>query len=190
MTYQVPTAPPVELVQAATQAAADSGVPVHLLIGMCWTESRYDQRAVSARGARGPFQLMPATARELGVTDPTSFVQSAAGVARFLRRYHDVLGGWAPALAAYVWGPGNVTRNRNASLWPLSVRQYVAFVKRAAEDVTAFVPTLGATPEMILVSPGKNFEGLGARGGSVVLAAMRRHWQRQSLLRAAGSADR
>ena len=75
--------PYAELVSAAARA---NELPAALLHAVIKTESRYNARATSPKGARGLMQLMPATAREMGVTnayDPKANIQ---GGARYLKR--------------------------------------------------------------------------------------------------------
>ena len=79
-----------------------------LLEALVWQESRWNQAAVSPVGARGFAQLMPATARDLGVNphDPSSNLE---GGARYLRMQLDAFGGDVElALAAYNAGPRRV----------------------------------------------------------------------------------
>jgi soluble lytic murein transglycosylase-like protein len=86
--------------QHIQHAAARYGVNGALLDAVAWQESRYNHRAVSSAGAVGVMQLMPATARSLGVTDPRDVAQNVAG------------GNNVPlALAAYNAGPGAVLRH-------------------------------------------------------------------------------
>ena len=65
-------------------------------------------RAVSSAGAQGRMQIMPGTARDLGVTDPSDPVQSIYGGAKYLSAQLDKYGSPELALAAYNAGPGRV----------------------------------------------------------------------------------
>lgn len=81
-----------------------------LIEALVWQESRWRANAVSPVGARGLAQLMPATARELGV-DPADPFANLEGGARYLRAQLDRFGGdLEKALAAYNAGPGRVER--------------------------------------------------------------------------------
>jgi hypothetical protein len=74
-------------------------------------ESEFDQWAVSSKGARGLMQLMPDTARRLGVADSFDARQNIFGGAQYLRSLLDQFGGdLALALAAYNAGPNAVLR--------------------------------------------------------------------------------
>jgi soluble lytic murein transglycosylase-like protein len=92
------------------QLAAKYDVSPALLEAVVWQESRWREGAVSPVGARGLAQLMPGTARDLGVNadDPS---QNLEGGARYLRMQLDSFGGNVEkALAAYNAGPGRVRR--------------------------------------------------------------------------------
>lgn len=81
-----------------------------LLEAVVWQESRWRESAVSPAGARGLAQLMPGTARYLGV-DPDDPLQNLEGGARYLREQLDRFDGdLEKALAAYNAGPGRVIR--------------------------------------------------------------------------------
>ncbi|MEM9086611.1 MAG: lytic transglycosylase domain-containing protein [Pseudomonadota bacterium] len=81
-----------------------------LLEAVVWQESRWRADAVSHAGARGLAQLMPATARYLGV-DPDDPMDNLEGGARYLREQLDRFDGdLEKALAAYNAGPGRVMR--------------------------------------------------------------------------------
>jgi hypothetical protein len=76
-------------------------------------ESEFDQWAVSSKGAQGLMQLMPATARRFGVTDPFDARQNIFAGAKYLRILLDQFrGDVALALAAYNAGENSVVRYR------------------------------------------------------------------------------
>lgn len=95
------------IVSVATQA----GVEPELVRAVIAVESNFDPRAVSAKGAQGLMQLMPATAAELGVRnvwDPGDNIRGGtAYLARLLAKYDDL----SLALAAYNAGEGAVQRH-------------------------------------------------------------------------------
>jgi len=94
------------------EAAADAGVPPAIVKAVIHAESAFDSNAVSRAGAMGLMQLMPATARELGVLDPFRAEQNVLGGARYLRHLHDRYGSWTHTLAAYNAGPTAVDRHQ------------------------------------------------------------------------------
>lgn len=103
------------------------GLPAGLLSSVAATESGGDPFAVSPKGAKGPFQFMDGTARDLGlkgmdVYDPH---KSADAAARYLRYLLDATGGdLEKALASYNWGLGNVQKKGMDNL-PSETRNYV-----------------------------------------------------------------
>lgn len=102
-------------------------LPAGLLSSVSATESGGDPYAVSPKGAKGPFQFMDGTARDLGlkgmdVYDPH---KSADAAARYLRYLLDATGGdLEKTLASYNWGLGNVQKKGMDNL-PLETRNYV-----------------------------------------------------------------
>ncbi|MDX8352044.1 lytic transglycosylase domain-containing protein [Cognatiyoonia sp. IB215182] len=94
---------------SARTAATRHGVPADLFLRLVQQESGWNPNAVSSKGALGFAQLMPATARALGV-DPLNPEQNLDGGARYLRTQYETFGSWPLALAAYNAGPGAVTR--------------------------------------------------------------------------------
>ncbi|MFQ1702196.1 lytic transglycosylase domain-containing protein [Loktanella agnita] len=93
----------------ARSAALRHNVPADLFLRLIQQESGWNTQARSNMGALGLAQLMPQTARELGV-DPYDVVQNLAGGARYLRMQFDLFGNWRHALAAYNAGPQAVQR--------------------------------------------------------------------------------
>ncbi len=92
------------------------GLPVGLLDALIWTESHYNPMALSNAGAVGLAQLMPGTARELGVANRYDPVASIDGGARYLRRMLDRFGSIHLAVAAYNAGPNAVARAKGIPL--------------------------------------------------------------------------
>jgi hypothetical protein len=93
------------------EAARRYGIRPELLGAMFNQESRFNPRARSNKGAMGIGQLMPGTAREVGVTDPWDPWQNIQGSAKYLREQFDTFGGDERlALAAYNAGPGAVKK--------------------------------------------------------------------------------
>jgi soluble lytic murein transglycosylase-like protein len=112
-------------------AAALNRIPKTLARAVAFIESRGNASAQSSAGAQGVMQLMPATAQQLGVTDPFDPEQNiAAGVeylGKLLRKYG---GNETHALAAYNWGPGNVDKAIEVGrAFPEQVLQYVRNVQ-------------------------------------------------------------
>lgn len=92
------------------QLAAKYDISAALLEAVVWQESRWNSDAVSPVGARGLAQLMPGTARQLGV-DADDPHMNLEGGARYLRQQLDRFGGNVEkALAAYNAGPARVAR--------------------------------------------------------------------------------
>jgi len=93
------------------RAARRYNLPSGLIRGVIRAESNFQVSAVSRAGAQGLMQLMPATARELGVADPFDIEQNIDGGARYLRQMLNSFGGDVKvALAAYNAGPGAVEK--------------------------------------------------------------------------------
>ncbi|QSB44434.1 lytic transglycosylase domain-containing protein [Tsuneonella flava] len=98
-----------------------------LIEALVWQESRWRPDAVSPVGARGLAQLMPDTAREMGVNPHDPFANLEGG-ARYLREQLDRFGGdLEKALAAYNAGPGRVTA-ANGIPRIRETQQYVAAI--------------------------------------------------------------
>ncbi len=93
----------------AKGAARKHGVPEDLFLRLIQQESGWNPRAKSHAGALGLAQLMPTTARRLGV-DPLDPGQNLDGGARYLRQQYDRFRSWRLALAAYNAGPEAVEK--------------------------------------------------------------------------------
>jgi len=93
------------------KAARRYDLPANLIKSVIRAESNFQVKAVSHAGAQGLMQLMPATARELGVKNPFSIEENIDGGSRYLRKMLDNFGGDLKlALAAYNAGPEAVIK--------------------------------------------------------------------------------
>jgi len=95
--------------QAARDAARKYGIDPDMFLRLIQQESRFRPDEVSPKGAIGLGQLMPATAKELGV-DPTDPMQNLEGAAKYLSQQLKRFGSPELALAAYNAGPTRVAR--------------------------------------------------------------------------------
>ncbi len=114
-------------------AAAKYGLDPNLVAAVIWAESSGDPNAVSKKGAQGLMQLMPATARELGVGNILDPGQNVEGGSHYLRQMldeHD--GDLSLALAAYNAGPDAVRKYGGVPPYR-ETRDYVGKVMRVYE---------------------------------------------------------
>ena len=127
LTHNPPT--PDDICRALEQDAAENGLPVEFFARVIWQESRFNARAVSAKGAEGIAQFMPATADYRGLIDPFDPIEALKNSASYLHDLRERFGNLGLAAAAYNAGPGRV------SAWlashralPSETRNYVAII--------------------------------------------------------------
>ncbi len=114
-------------------AAAKYALDPNLVAAVIWAESSGDPKAVSTKGAKGLMQLMPGTARDMGVSDVLDPSQNVDGGSLYLRQMLDRHDGvLSLALAAY--NAGSEAVRKYGSIPPFKETQnYVAKVMRAYE---------------------------------------------------------
>lgn len=146
---------PPEYAALVNSAATAHGVSAPWLAALLQAESGWNPTAVSPVGAQGVGQLMPSTARSLGVTDPFDPAQSIDGAARYLAAQYERFGTWELAAAAYNAGPGAVERYGGIPPFP-ETQAYVprlsALAAQYGEEVEE--PVLVCLDAAGLVGPG------------------------------------
>jgi soluble lytic murein transglycosylase-like protein len=127
-------------------AATAYGLDSRLVEAVAWRESRFSQTARSPKGATGVMQLMPGTARDLGV-DASNLTQNIRGGTLYLRQMLGQFGGDVKlALAAYNAGPAAVRKHGGVPPYA-ETQAYVAAIlgRMAATGAALTVPALGAS---------------------------------------------
>lgn len=99
-----------DITDMITRHATENGLDPDLVKAVVQTESNFNPTAVSPAGAQGLMQLMPSTARGLGVENALDPDQNLAGGTAYLKNMIDKFGSVKLALAAYNAGPGAVQK--------------------------------------------------------------------------------
>lgn len=126
---------PRTIEQLIAEAARRYALPRSLVRAVARAESALRPNAVSPKGAQGVMQLMPGTARELGVQDAFDAAQNIDAGVRLLRRLLEKYEGRvAEALAAYNAGPGAVAKHGGVPPYR-ETRQYVRKIVKEFEKI-------------------------------------------------------
>lgn len=133
------------LLSRVTAAFTAEGLPASL-VWLAEAESTFNPTARSPVGAKGLFQLMPATAQELGLrtflpderADPE---KNARAAARYLKQLHGRFGDWPLTLAAYNAGPGRIRRTLDAR----KARTFAEIAPSLPNETRMYVPKVFAT---------------------------------------------
>jgi membrane-bound lytic murein transglycosylase D len=134
-----------EMVPQLKTIFADEQVP-QALVWLAEVESDFDPGARSPAGAVGLFQLMPATAKDLGLRlwpfdQRKQPVASARAAAAYLRQLYETFGDWPLAVAAYNCGPGRVQK----LLHRYKTDNYAALSTHLPAETQMYVPKVEAT---------------------------------------------
>jgi soluble lytic murein transglycosylase-like protein len=116
-----------EIVRIATEAANRYDIPVEILLKMIEKESEFKRKALSRVGAKGYMQLMPQTAKELGVNDVYDPIENIYGGALYLSKQYNRFKCWKLAVAAYNAGASNVIKHNGIPPFK-ETQKYVSFV--------------------------------------------------------------
>lgn len=130
------------------QMAADTyQIPMNLLKAVAKAESGFNANAVSSCGAQGVMQLMPATARSLGVTNSFDPAQNIMGGAKYLRQMLDCFDGdISKAVAAYNAGPNAVKKYGGVPPYQETQNYVTKVLGYAGGGVSVPVQTVSADP--------------------------------------------
>jgi soluble lytic murein transglycosylase len=118
-------------------------------------ESNFEPRAISRVGAQGLMQLMPETARTLGVREPFEPEQNVAAGARYLRAMLDRYGDLRRALAAYNAGPTAVDQHRGVPPY----RETRAYVDRVLTYYRGYHDDFRRSSRAVAVPPARRGGG-------------------------------
>ena len=111
-----------------TKNARLYNIPAPLIKAVVAVESTFKPSAKSSAGAVGLMQLMPETARDLGVKDRKNPEENVRGGTQYLMKMYDMFGDWMSALSAYNTGPANVRRYGGETGVPRVTEDYVEMV--------------------------------------------------------------
>lgn len=168
--------------QSAINAASQRfGIPVGLLERQIQAESGGNPHARSPVGALGMMQLMPGTARGLGVQNPMDPTENIMGGAKYLREQYNRFGNWKLALAAYNAGPGAVAKYGG-------VPPFAETQRYVHEILSGGLPGAGAAPQDSPTA-GRSSAGLGGGAPALPPAMMQANRAAASTIPNLGTAD-
>lgn len=127
-------ATPAEITRLVIEAAQRHDVDAEFAVAVVTAESRLDRLRNSPKGARGPMQLIPATAERFGVTDICDPEENIDGGVRYLRELTDEFGNPLLVAAAYNAGEGRVREHGGIPPFKETLR-YVADVLNIQMDL-------------------------------------------------------
>lgn len=169
-------------VDMAREAARRHGIPEGLFMSLIKQESRWQPGAKSPVGAIGLAQLMPGTAKQLGV-DPTDPAQNLEGGARYLAEQYRTFGDWGKALAAYNAGPGAVQKYGGIPPYK-ETQHYVSTILGSGGGGSATGPSMGGAGVARLAGATSGYNGANPYPGGAQDYASARNRLAENLLAA------
>ncbi len=121
------------------------GLPAGTLSQKFAAESSNGTRLISSKGAVGPMQFLPGTAKDFGLDSESvmDLDKSSEAAAKYLAQLHKQFGSWDKAQAAYNWGPGNVGKAIG-----MYGDQWLAHAPTETQKYLQSVPLSPQTPSM------------------------------------------
>jgi hypothetical protein len=172
---QVPCGPsPASIEEIKTMVVTTANrysVDPDFALAVTWTESRFDRVRNSPKGARGPMQLMPQTARRFDVADVCDPVANIDGGVRYLRRLLDEFKNPIIAAAAYNAGEQAIYDSGGVPAYPETVR-YVSSVINHQFGFPAPITARADRKSPIDISGASTIDVIGARAPEFVSGVM------------------
>jgi hypothetical protein len=156
-----PPTPPAAVQELVEKTSRAHGIDPLLVDSVIRVESNYDPNAVSPKGAEGLMQLMPPTARMLGVDDSFDPAQNIEAGVKYLKYLQNLYKDDRLALAAYNAGPAAVDRFKQVPPYP-ETQKYVesvgkkygearnAAAQKAAQSIAAPAPAPAQAPVQVI----------------------------------------
>lgn len=169
-----------EIQQYIVSEANRLGIDPAIALAMAQQESNFNPNAVSSAGAQGVMQLMPATARELGVSNPFDYKQNITGGLTYLKQQMDRFpNSLNNALAAYNAGAGNV--QKYGGVPPFAETQN--YVNRIANNILDWRGRLtgAATPTANATQPAQALAQVNNAPAQAAQATMPEVWNTLSV---------
>lgn len=119
-------------------------IPFGLLARVGWQESKFREdiitgKRVSSANAQGIMQIVPKWHPNVDPLDPVASIKYAA---RYLSQLRKVFSTWELALAAYNWGPDNLSKHvTDRAVWPVETIKYASEILSDAYEILASLPT-------------------------------------------------
>lgn len=135
-----------EVDEIVEKASAEHGVDPLLVRSVMQVESNFNPNAVSPKGAMGLMQLMPSTARQMGVTNAFDVRQNIEGGVRFLRYLKSKFQDDRLVLAAYNAGEGAVKKHGWIPPYPETVEYVYKVGRKYGESKRQQQPAVAAAP--------------------------------------------